>query len=151
MKDRPGFVLDANCCNARQQVPELNELEELRDARRIVLVYAESSREEAMHGNSPRDKKVDQFSWLEINENGHNQEVWASIEVILFPDGAKDKNQLCDVRAVYHAERLCWPLITMDGASKSQPKGILGNATGLLEIGVEVISPAEALRRIKEV
>ena len=54
-----------------------------------------------------------------------------------------------DVDAVYHAERLGWPLITMDGNSRSQPGGILGHRDELNAIGIEVVTPQQAVARVR--
>lgn len=41
------------------------------------------------------------------------------------------------------------PLITDDGGSKSQPRGILGSREELAKIGVEVLRDYEAVERVR--
>ena len=40
------------------------------------------------------------------------------------------------------------PFITMDGASKSQPGGMLGNKAALKKLGIKILSPSDALAEI---
>lgn len=143
------FFLDANCVNARQRVQALNELEQWRERGAITLIYSNTTHAEAAFGNPRREEKVSDFTWTELNESGENPEVHRAIEAILYPVGPKNQNEKNDVLAVYQAERLRWPLITLDGASKSQPGGILGRAAMLAKLGVEVLTPEQALSRVK--
>ena len=48
----------------------------------------------------------------------------------MFPNGAKDDNELNDVRIVCEAKKYEAILVTGDGGSKAQPGGILGNRAG---------------------
>jgi len=140
----PCFFLDANCINARQKIDALNELEILRNQGRITLVLSESAHREASFGNILRESKASDFSYT-LSRKIENSHTWQAIENILFPNGAKTQNQQNDIMAVYHAERIGWPLITMDGDSRTQPGGILGNAENLSKIGITVIRPEAAL------
>lgn len=153
MKPSPAhlcFFLDANCVNAKQLNEHLNELEQLRQDGLITLIYSDAAFNEAEFRNTLRAEKAAGFSYTSIEpEFGENPEVKAAIEAVLFPDGPKFQNHRNDVLAVYHAERLQWPLITMDGASRTQPGGILGRAAELRTLGVEVITPAEAVARVR--
>lgn len=127
----------------------MNELERWRDRGCITLVYSDVAHVEASFGCNVRAAKAAEFSWVSINpEYGGNEEVRLAISEILFPEGPKNQNQLNDVLVVYHAERLGWPLVTTDGNSKTQPGGILGHAAQLLEIGIEVLSPDDALSKV---
>ena len=56
--DLPLFLLDANACNALQQVGELNELEQLGRRGVIDLQYTETTWDEARYGSKLRNKKV---------------------------------------------------------------------------------------------
>lgn len=142
------FFLDANCVNARQFIGALNELERLRDAGAITLIYSRATHGEAGCGNKLRTAKAAKYSFMTVDpEWGDNPEVRLAIQNILHPNGVCTPNQRNDVEAVYYAERLRWPLVTTDGASKSQPQGILGCAAELLELGIEVIRPQDALER----
>ncbi|HVZ43201.1 MAG TPA: hypothetical protein VHA82_05275 [Ramlibacter sp.] len=144
------FFLDANCVNARQKNDALNQLESYRDRNMVTLMYADKVHAEARHGSQKRSDKVQEFSFAELDPVfGENLEVKGQIEDILCPGGAKTANERNDIWAVYVAERLQWPLVTMDGASKSQPGGILGRAPQLAALGVEVITPQQALDRVR--
>lgn len=144
------FFLDANCINARQQNPTLNELENFRAEGFVTLVFTEATHREAGIGKQERTDKAAGFSYTKFEPfcDG-NEHTKLAIEFILFPAGAKTDNHRNDVLAVYHAERLRWPLVTMDGASKKQPGGILGRAAELATLGIEVISPECALARVR--
>lgn len=127
----------------------MNKLERLRDRGCITLVYSDAAHTEAAFNDARREAKAAEFAYTTLNsEPGDNSEVKQAIENIPFPDGARTQNKKNDVLAVYHAELLGWPLITMDGNSKSQPGGILGRATALSHLGIEVMTPQEALARV---
>jgi hypothetical protein len=147
---RPCFYLDANCVNARQLHAVLNELETLRARGQVTLIYADVTYLEAAHASSARTAKASGYSYTKVDPVwGENEATKQAIEAVLFPEGATNQNQRNDVLAVYHAERLHWPLITMDGASRSQPGGILGRTAQLAAIGIEVITPEQALERVR--
>lgn len=153
MKPSPAhlcFYLDANCVNAKQLNEHLNELEQWRDDGFITLIYSEPAFNEAGFRNTRRAEKAAGFSYTSIaHEFEENSGMKLAITEVLFPDGLKHQNQLNDVLAVWHAERLQWPLITMDGASRTQPGGILGRVAELGALGVEVITPAKAVLRVR--
>lgn len=143
------FFLDANCVNARQQNDALNVLERWRDQEIVTLIYAEITKIEASYGDEVRKDKADEFTCVQVNETGDNPEVREAISKIVFPKGPKNQNQMNDVDAVYHAERLRWPLVTMDGNSRSQPGGILGHCDELNAMGIEVLAPQQAVSRVR--
>lgn len=143
------FFLDANCVDARQRVDALNALERYRDEGYITLMYSDVAYDEAAHGSAARAEKVFDYSYTVSNPDGvENPEVLEQIKRILFPQGSVSPNEDNDARIVYDAERLGWPLIMRDGASKTQPRGILGCAAELAAIGIEVITPETALARV---
>ena len=143
------FFLDANCVNARQQNDALNVLERWRDQEIVTLIYAEITKIEASYGDEVRKDKADEFTCVQVNETGDNPEVREAISKIVFPKGPRNQNQMNDVDAVYHAERLRWPLVTMDGNSRSQPGGILGHCAELNAMGIEVLAPQQAVSRVR--
>ena len=51
---------------------------------------------------------------------------------------------------VFNSGKYMRPLITQDGASHSQPRGILGSREALAKLGVSVISPQEAVERVRK-
>ena len=153
MKPSPAhlcFYLDANCVNARQLNEHLNALEQWRDDGLVTLIYSEPAFNEAGFRNTRRAEKAGGYSYTSIEQEfEENPGMMSAITEVLFPDGLKLQNHRNDVLAVCHAERLQWPLITMDGASRTQPGGILGRVAELRVLGVEVITPAEAVVRVR--
>lgn len=144
------FFLDTNCVNARQRNVSLNALERARAQGRVTLIYSDAAYGEAAFNNAARSDKVAKYSCIAIDPLwGRNDELRAAIELILFPNGARSQNERNDVLAVYQAERLRWPLVTTDGASKRQPGGILGRAAELARLGIEVLSPEVAYARVR--
>ncbi len=71
------------------------------------------------------------------------------VESALFPDGARDENQLNDVRIVCEAAKYAATLVTGDGGSKTQPGGILGNRHKLKDF-VKILSPDEAVDFVRQ-
>ncbi len=72
------------------------------------------------------------------------------IAQILFPRGVTTQSQRNDVEIVFNSSKYFSPLITNDGASKSQPGGILGNRVQLSQIGIKVLTPEEAVSQVEK-
>lgn len=140
------FVVDTNCVNARQSMPEMNRLEEWAEKRIITLETTEVAQNEMAHGNNHiRKAKAYGFIFTMSGvSTGEERKILSEIENILFPSGAANQNQKNDVEIVFNAYKYS-PLITNDGGSKSQPGGILGNRDKLLSLGIRVITPQEAV------
>ena len=141
------FMLDANAINARQGNADLNQLELWHDNDVVTLLMPTEAYQEAAAGNDTRrSAKVSQRiagnSGI-ITEDQRN--LRAKIEEILFPGGAKDQGQINDAEIVYEA--LAWShiLVTTDGGSKRQPRGILGSREELAGLGIRVMRPQEAV------
>lgn len=73
-----------------------------------------------------------------------------AIERLVFSNGAANQNKKNDIEILYMAERLGYPLVTRDGASRTQRGGMLGNAEALRRIGVYVLSPEQAVEEIRQ-
>ncbi len=73
-----------------------------------------------------------------------------NFETILFPGGANTANQRNDVDIVFNSVKYCVKLITNDGGSKRQSRGILGNRPALFKIGATVLTPDEAQTEVVE-
>jgi hypothetical protein len=147
----PFYLLDANACNARQKIEELNELEEFSRRGLIVLQHTETTWNEAMSGAGPgalsRDRKVADFVFTGLAGVSELEERWRNqIARILFPSGTKDLSQEGDVRAVLTAKLAGGIFVTRDGGSKTQPGGILGHKAELAALGIVVLSFPDALR-----
>jgi hypothetical protein len=146
------FMIDTNCINARQKIEALNQLERWAADELIALMTAETAqREMSAGGNAQRTRKAYTFifSMSEIT-TAHERQLRSKIEKVLFPNGATEANQRNDVDIVFNAAKYVRPLITMDGASQSQPGGILGNRQALESLGISVLTPDEAVARVQD-
>lgn len=145
------FIVDTNCVNARQVMPEMNQLEDWASKELILLQTTEIAQNEMAAGNNAaRIAKAYSFIYTMSKRTTHEETAkLQKIEDILFPNGAVTQNQKNDVEIVFNAGKYPKPLITNDGGSKSQPGGILGNKHALASIGIDVINPAEAVSKVK--
>jgi len=150
----PEFHLDANLINARQKDDAVNQLERWRDDGVIGLVMAGVAHAEAQAGtgvNAVARKRKAASHIFTIHEVGAPKEddTYAKVENILWGKAADD-NQANDVEVVCEAIRWHAILVTNDGDSKEQPKGILGNRVRLREQFAAVIyRPKEAVAFIR--
>ena len=146
------FLLDTNCINARQKDQYINQLEKWNRDNVIDLMMAETSSDEAAVGNKMREKKSCEYlSTLSYVTTLEEQSQLNRIQEILFPSGAKDQNQKNDVDIVFNALKYDRTLVTMDGDSKSQPGGILGNAKQLnTEFKIKIVRPEKAVEIVKK-
>lgn len=144
----PLFLLDANACNARGLISELNELERLAIQGVIELLYTETTWDEAKYGSLTREGKVVDFFFVGLaNEDNFGlQQPWRdAISKIVFPNGIRDERDSRDVEALVTTKIAGGIFVTNDGASNSQPGGILGHKAELSEIGIVVFSFSQAL------
>jgi hypothetical protein len=74
--------------------------------------------------------------------------VYEQVEKALFPTGTRSANQQNDVKIVAEASKYQAILVTADGASNSQPGGILGNRDKVKGL-VTIVSPTEAVELVK--
>jgi hypothetical protein len=145
------YHLDANRINARQKDSFVNQLEKWHRAKVIFLEMSRTAYHEAGHRSSDRSQKADEYTWISTNDSiGGEDECRARIERILFCNGAKNENQRNDILILFTAQRAGATLITADGASRSQPGGILGNARALADLGMRVLSAEAAVAEIRD-
>jgi hypothetical protein len=142
------YLLDTNCINARQKNPALNELEALHKKGKVSLIMPRPAYDEAGFGSEARQEKTEGYFFVGI-ESKERFKVRHTIEHILFPNGAKTVNQKNDIDILEVARHTQLTLITMDGASKSQPGGMLGHRDELAKFGIKILRPEEALAEIK--
>jgi len=76
---------------------------------------------------------------------GFEEQKRADIARIVFLIGVKTTSQKNDVEILLTAFMCGATLVTSDGASKTQPRGILGSKAELTKIGVRVMTPNEGL------
>lgn len=146
------FHIDTNLLNSRQKIENMNQLEKWANDGVITLEMAERTLHEATAGNHPaRTKKaIGHIFSITYADTGDERSRLAEIEKILFPSGAKDQNQKNDAEIVFNAGKYCRILITNDGASKKQPRGILGNKDELKrKCGIDVMNDSEAVDLVR--
>lgn len=143
------FLLDANAVNARQEDQALNELENLGERGCINLEFTETSYAEAEFRSIKRSHKLEKYTWIGVtNQLGFENEWRESISKIVFPGKIFQKlstNERNDVEIILTAKMMGATLVTNNGNSRSQPRGILGSKNELAELGIQVVSPKEAL------
>lgn len=144
------FLLDANAVNARQRDAALNELEQLAQAGQIELEYTQVTYDEASVGCAKRAEKAAELTWSGGNEDSEFPAMWRKpIADAVFPRGVQSQSQANDVTALVTAKLCGGIFVTSDGASNSQPRGILGSRQALAALGITVVSPTEALALAK--
>ena len=79
-----------------------------------------------------------------------DEETFAEIESILFPRGISDVSEQRDVEIVFNAKKYECILVTADGGSGSQRRGILGSREELEALGIEVMADHEAVERVRK-
>ncbi len=147
------FHIDTNRINAKQNLEHMNRLEQWAANDVIMLEMAEVAQTEAMAGGNTRRaaKALNSIYSETLASTSQERKMLATIERILFPEGADDKNKRNDVEIVFNAAKYCRILVTADGDSKTQPRGILGNAEALKKaVDVEIMRDAEAVERVEK-
>lgn len=139
----PVLHIDTNLINARQKLAAVNRLEKWAADDVILINMSGVAHAEAQaDGNAARARKANQqiYTATDVERDGLYQRIASA----LFPKGVTTQNQENDVGIVHEAAKYAAILITSDGASKSQPGGILGNRDKLRGI-VKILSPEEAV------
>lgn len=143
--------LDANAVNARQRDPSLNELEQLAALGKVDLEYSETAYNEAGHGSYLRQAKTVNYTWAALSGQPELEADWrALIEKAIFPFGVKTDSDRKDVEVVLTAKIAGAILVTRDGDSKTQPRGILGSRPELAALGVTVLTFSESVAYAKQ-
>jgi hypothetical protein len=145
------FYIDTNRINARQGLPNMNQLEKWHENRVISIQMAEEAHDEAIRGHSPeRTRKARRYIYSTVTRSMQAQyrHILKDIESILFPGGAQTASQVNDVRIVFNAAYYMAILVTNDGDSSTQPHGILGNRDKLRE-HVKVMRDSEAVEFVR--
>lgn len=146
----PVFHIDANLINANQKLVEVNRLEGWAENGVILINMSWTAHAEAQADGNPHRAKKAAGQIYTIDTGGIDAELVTQVGDALFPGGARDENQRNDVRIVCEAAKYQATLVTNDGASKSQPGGILGNRDKLqVIVGIKILSPAEAVKCVE--
>ena len=148
----PILHIDTNLINARQKLPSVNQLEKWFEDEVVLINMSGTARTEALAGgNVQRTRKANQRIFTATAPASPNETRFKAIEIILFPGGAKDENQRNDIRIVADAIHYAAILVTNDGASGSQPGGILGHRDELAgRFGMRILTADEAVAFVRE-
>lgn len=145
----PIIHIDTNLINARQKLTSVNQLELWNEAGVILINMSSTAYSEAQSGNDfQRTKKANQQIFTLTPTTPETDDLFHEVEKALFPKGAINENQLNDVRIVCEAIKYNAILVTGDGASQSQPGGILGGRAKLRE-KLKILSPDEAVNYVR--
>lgn len=146
----PVLHIDTNLINARQKSAAVNQLERWYDDEVILINMSATAHGEAQaDGNAMRTRKANQNIFTATPPVAPSDPFFKKVESALFPEDARDENQLNDVRIVCEAAKYAAILVTSDGGSKTQPGGILGNRHKLNNI-VKILSPDEAVDFVRQ-
>ena len=145
-------MIDTNAINARQKIDALNQMEKWRADGVIMLLMPEPAYVEAQAGaNAERSAKAEtqlRTNSSRISPEQHQR--FSGIEKAVFPNGVTMDSERNDVEIVYQAADWGYVLVTNDGDSKTQPRGILGARRELAELGVSVMRPEEAMEYVRQ-
>jgi hypothetical protein len=147
-----GFFVDTNCVNSRGVMVPMNQLETWASNRLFQMLTTEVAQNEMLAGaDGTRRAKAYSFIFtMSAISTDQERQHLAKIGRILFPHGIKSQNERNDVEIAFNAGKYHRTLITNDGASKSQPGGILGNREQLAEeLGIRVMNPGEAVEYVR--
>jgi len=141
----PVLHIDTNLINARQKLPAVNQLERWFEDGVILINMSGTAHAEAQaDGNVQRARKANQQIFTATDPVAEDDPAYRRVEAALFPTGAQDENQKNDVRIIAEAAKYVAILVTGDGASRSQPGGILGNRHKFRNVPT-ILSPDEAV------
>lgn len=146
----PIFHIDTNLINARGRLDTMNQIEKWADDEVILVNMSGVSFKEAQAGgNAARTRKALSHIFTVTDESiSPSDPMYHRIEVALFPGGAKLDNERNDVKIVYEAIHYAAILVTRDGGSRTQPKGILGSREKLKDL-LQILSDTEAVDFIR--
>ncbi|WP_457282685.1 hypothetical protein [Polaromonas sp. P5_D5] len=145
----PVLQIDTNLINARQKLGAVNLLERWYADEVILINISSVAHDEAQADGDPlRVKKANEQIYTATPPVPENDPLFEKVQTALFPQGPKDENQRNDIRIVCEAAKYHAILVTADGASKTQPGGILGNRHKLGNL-VQIMSPEEAVAFVR--
>ena len=146
------FHIDANRLNARLCLSNMNKLEKWHEDGVITIEMSEVAQSEAASGGDLK-RKSKAYGYIftkTLAGTPDEKSRLHAIEGILFPDGAKAENERNDVAVVFNAMKYEAILITNDGDSKRQPRGILGNRQKLKRLRAEILTDEEAVQLVRD-
>ncbi len=134
-----------------QKCPATNQLE-IWDKNGVIQIgMCDVAQDEASKKSAERFQKASNYVYPITLDSHRQSNEFRKTKNILFPNKSTlTINEENDVLIILHAKQNHCLLITNDGGSKRQPKGMLGNKERLLnEIGVKVISDTEAVELVE--
>jgi hypothetical protein len=148
----PQLFIDTNCINARGRLANMNLLERWHADGVISIRIPWDAQLEAEAGsNRKRQKKAWSYiSPLPSITTEEERERLSRIEKLLFGEIALSDSQRRDALIVFTAYKYSAILVTADGASRSQPRGILGAAKELHQrIHIQVMTDEQAVAMVR--
>jgi hypothetical protein len=135
-----------------RKCPATNQLEVWAKNYIIQIDMCDVAQNEAAKGSAARFQKASNYTEPRTLDSQRRSNEFRDIKNILFPNKSTlTTNEENDVLIVLHAKQNYCILITNDGGSKRQQKGMLGNSDRLLnEIGVKVMRDTEAVELVME-
>ena len=145
------FHLDANRINSRESLPNMNQLEKWHENGVIQIQMSEIAQNEAARGDQNRASKARNYIYtITMGNTPGETQMMQKIENILFLENAATTSERNDVEIVFNAYKYGSILVTNDGASKSQPNGILGKREELAKLGIEVMTDTQAVAVVRK-
>jgi len=144
-------VIDTNVINARGRDDSMNQLEHWNSSGVIEILLPETAHQEAVAGGDTRRvaKANAQLVSESLPRTPEEHRIREQIAQAVFPSVALTRNQAHDVDIVFN----CWKygsiLVTNDGDSRKQPRGILGSRVQLEALSIRVMRPAEAVTLVR--
>jgi hypothetical protein len=147
------FFIDTNMINAREKLAPMNTLEKWSKNDVIDLRMPENAQleAEAGHCNRRARKAWSYIAPLPLITTAEEKAKLSLIEKILWDEKPMSQSDQCDALIVFTAVKYAGVLITADGGSKSQPRGMLGAAAELRQcVGAQIISAADAVEMVRK-
>lgn len=145
----PVLHIDTNLINARQKLESINQLERWYENEVILINMSSTAHAEAKADGHPlRTRKANQQIFTATEPVDEGDPLFGKVRDALFQGEVLDDNKRNDIQIVCEAAKYAAILVTGDGASKSQPGGILGNREKLKGI-VSILSPDEAVAFVR--
>jgi hypothetical protein len=151
-KLHPGhFCLDACYVNARGECDAINQLELWHANEVIELLFPEDAQREAEEGKNQRRTRKARSYWIPyaLDNTADERALVREIAKTIFGGKPLCSGEKNDARIVFTTKKYSSILVTRDGASKTQPRGILGAAADLAKLGVTVMSDVQAVEFVR--
>jgi len=146
------FFIDTNMINARGRLPFMNLIERWDENDVVTVRLPEDAQDEAEAGFS-RNRILKARSYivpLPLIRTAEEQTKLELIQRVLCGARPMSESDRRDALILFTAVKYYAILITADGASNSQPRGILGAAAELKQaVGAQIMSAADAVKLIR--